>query len=189
MFFLAWFLGPHFSHFFEIWCQNDDFGTPLAANCDQSGTQNLPNGAQKQPKSISRAHFLGFRRQLARRKGTRGVPRSFFMEFAWILTPFFMILDPYNFFLSFWQGAAIEFWDAPNISYDFGKVSVSMFQSFRESPRTVKDQHRARHKTNSSKHDPPNCNSIMPSTANERFPQTALAQNGGRRCHAAWRIQ
>ena len=30
---------------------------------------------------------------------------------------------------------------------------------------------------------------IMPSTANERFPQTALAQNGGRRCHAAWRIQ
>jgi hypothetical protein len=36
----------------------------------------------------------GFRHQLARPKGTRGAPRSFSMDFAWILHPFFMILDP-----------------------------------------------------------------------------------------------
>ena len=54
---------------------------------------------------------------------------------------------------------AIQFWDALNISYDFGKVSTSMFHSFRESPRSAKNQHRTRHKTNSSKHDAPNCNS------------------------------
>jgi hypothetical protein len=29
----------------------------------------------------------------------------------------------------------------------------------------------------------------MLSTANKRIPQTAPPQNGGRRCHAAWRIQ
>ena len=39
--------------------------------------------------------------QLARRKGTRGAPRSFIMDFAWILLPFFMIWGPFRYILKF----------------------------------------------------------------------------------------
>ena len=79
MFFLTPFLAHHFSNFLKIWCQKGCFWDPL-------GSQLRPKG---HPKSA------------ARRKGTRGAPRSFLMEFAWILPPSFVILDPFRYFFKF----------------------------------------------------------------------------------------
>ena len=43
--------------------------------------------------------------------------------------------------------------------FDFAKVSASTFCIFHKTQKNAKNQHRTRHTTNSSKHDPPSCNS------------------------------
>ena len=98
---------------------------------------------------------------------------AIFLILEWIWGSFFMILDPSRPFFG-----------------DFGKVSALIFcivfARRQKPPRTSKKPGTQRTPQNMILHI---AIRISPSTANKRFPQTALAQKGGRRCHAAWRIQ
>ena len=166
-------LGPHFSHLFKIVCQKGWFRTPFRASWAQKGTPNRPSGAKRLTKSIRGAHFLRVRHQLARPNGSRGAQRSFSMDFAWVLHPF-----------------VHDFKALQIICHDFAKLSTSIFcivfTRRQKPPRTSKEPGTQRTPQNMILQI---AIRLMPSTANKRFSQTALAQNGGRRCHAAWRIQ
>jgi hypothetical protein len=128
--------------------------------------QNRPSGVKRLPKSIPGAHFLGFRHQLARPKATRGAPRSFSMDFAWILTSFFMILDP-----------------SRHMFHDFGKVSPSSFvlisqvaKNRQEPPRTSKEPGTQRTSQNMILQI---AIRTTPSTANNRISRNGTYPNWG----------
>ena len=164
--FLTPFLGSHFSSFFEIWCQKGSLWDPAEAKMAAKIGQVAPKWLQNiVPRAILCQPASKIRPQ-SLLGAILPVLEWVWDPFSWFWTPpgiFFMILASFRhqYFASFSQDAKSQ-------------QRTSKEPGTQRTPQNMILQIAIR---------------IMPSTANKRFPQTALAQNGGRRCHAAWRIQ
>ena len=114
--------------------------------------------------------------KLARQKGDQGHTRRPKDDFLRILHGFGSIFRDFGHLQMLFQ----------RLCQGFGIIFRIIFTGRQERPRTSKEPGTQRTPQNMILQI---AIRTTPSTANKRIPRTALAQNGGRRCHAAWRIQ